>query len=212
MLKRTSRILVAAASLLLLALYALPLWRIELLAPQYPEGIGMRIRLNTVEGIKPQDLDNINGLNHYIGMKEIHAEAIPELRFMPWIVAGLVAFGLLTAIIARRRLLLAWLGTFLALGIAGLADFYRWAYDYGHDLDPDAIIKVPGMTYTPPILGTKVLLNFTATSLPDSGAWVAALAFALAATALWLSRGDATRVGAMRFASRHTPARPLVGI
>ena len=188
MLNRTSRILVAIASLLLLALYALPLWRIALLAPQYPEGIGMRIRIDDVEGIKPQDLANINSLNHYIGMKEIHAASIPELRWMPWIVGALVVAGLLVAAIGRRRALVAWLGSFLVLGLAGLADVYRWAWDYGHDLDPDAIIKVPGMTYTPPILGTKQLLNFTATSLPDTGALLAGLAFALAAAALWQSR------------------------
>ena len=212
MMNKTSRILVAAASLLLLALYVLPLWRIELLAPQYPEGIGMRIRVNTVEGIKPQDLDNINGLNHYIGMKEIHAETIPELRYMPWLVAGLVIFGLVTAAVARRKLLVAWLGSFLVLGLAGLADFYRWAYDYGHDLDPDAIIKVPGMTYTPPIIGTKQLLNFTATSLPDSGAWVAGLAFALGAAALWTSRRAATRAGALHAVPAPAPRRAAVGI
>jgi len=212
MLTRTSRLLVAAASLLLLALYVLPLWRIELLAPQYPEGIGMRIRLATVEGIKPQDLDNINGLNHYIGMKEIHAEAIPELGFMPWIVGGLVLFGLITAAVARRKLLFAWLGAFLALGVAGLADFYRWAYDYGHDLDPEAIIQVPGMSYTPPIIGTKQLLNFTATSFPDSGAWIAVLAFALGAAALWTSRRAATRVGALHDVPARATVRAAVGI
>ena len=40
----------------------------------------MLIRINTVTGIKPNDLANINGLNHYIGMKAIEPDAIPELR------------------------------------------------------------------------------------------------------------------------------------
>lgn len=188
MMNRLSRGLTALAALLLLTVYALPLWRIALRAPQYPEGIGMRIRVSTVEGIKPQDLDNLNALNHYIGMKPIHADAIPELRVMPWLVAGLAVFGLAAAVVGRRKLLAAWLAAFLALGVAGLADFYRWAWDYGHDLDPEAIIRVPGMSYTPPILGTKVLLNFTATSLPDAGAIACGVAFALGAAALWMSR------------------------
>jgi hypothetical protein len=189
MLSRLSRGLTALAALLLLSLYALPLWRIALLAPQYPEGIGMRIRLDTIEGIKEQDLANINALNHYIGMKAITPDAIPELRVMPWLVGGLVVLGLAAALVGRRRALVAWLAAFLALGVAGLADFYRWAWDYGHNLDPEAIIQVPGMSYTPPILGTKVLLNFTATSLPDAGAYAAGAAFALGLAALWLSRG-----------------------
>src|SRR4051812_10483648 len=141
MMDRLARVMTATAALLLLALFAFPLWRIDLLAPQYPEGIGMLIRIDDVTGQKPQDLHNINSLNHYIGMKEIHAESIPELRWMPWLAGALVVTGLLVAAWGRRRALAAWLVVLLALGLAGLADFWRWAYDYGHDLDPDAIIK-----------------------------------------------------------------------
>jgi copper chaperone NosL len=62
----------------------------------------------------------------------------------------------------------------LALGaLAGLADFWKWGYDYGHDLDPTAAIKIPGMSYQPPVLGSKQLLNFHATSLPAVGGWIA---------------------------------------
>ena len=185
MMDRISRAMTATAALLLLALFAFPLWRIDLLAPQYPEGIGMLIRIDDVVGLKEQDLHNINSLNHYIGMKEIHAESIPELRYMPWLVGALVVTGLLVAAWGRRRALVAWLGGFLVLGLAGLADFWRWSYDYGHDLDPDAIIKVPGMTYQPPLLGSKQLLNFTATSWPTWGGIAAGVAFALGALALW---------------------------
>ena len=185
MMDRLARAMTATAALLLLALFAFPLWRIDLLAPQYPEGIGMLIRIDDVVGLKEQDLHNINSLNHYIGMKEIHAESIPELRYMPWLVGALVVTGLLVAAWGRRRALVAWLGGFLVLGLAGLADFYRWSYDYGHDLDPDAIIKVPGMSYQPPMLGSKQLLNFTATSWPAWGGIAAGVAFALGALALW---------------------------
>ena len=49
----------------------------------------MLIRAEPVDGLKPNDLHSINGLNHYIGMRPIEPSAIPELRYMPWIVAGL---------------------------------------------------------------------------------------------------------------------------
>ena len=75
-------------------------------------------------------------------------------------------------------MLYAWTGLFLAGALAGLADFYRWGYDYGHNLDPHAIIKIPGMTYQPPLIGAKQLLNFYATSWPASGGWVLILAVA----------------------------------
>jgi copper chaperone NosL len=53
-----------------------------------------------------------------------------------------------------------------------MIDFYRWNYNYGHDLDPNAPIQVPGMSYQPPIIGYKQLLNFGAYSIPDTGGWI----------------------------------------
>lgn len=191
---KTSRILLALASVLLLGVLVTPLWSINLIAPQYPEGIGMRIHANSVEGMKENDIQNINSLNHYIGMKPIVPTAIPELRYMPWIVAALAGTGLLVAALGRRRLLYGWLVTFGAAGALGLYDFWRWMYDYGHNLDMEhAIIVVPGMSYQPPLIGSKQLLNFTATSWPALGGWLVAVAFALGAYAAFLSLRSARR-------------------
>ena len=174
-----------AASLLLGGALVLPLWEVRLVAPQYPEGIGMRIHVNTVVGIKPNDLGNINGLNHYIGMKAIEPDAIPELRWMQWIVVGLMGCGLLVGWLGSRRSVVTWLAVFVLAGAIGLWDFHRWEYDYGHNLDlENAIIVIPGMSYQPPLLGSKQLLNFTATSLPSGGAIALGAAFLLAAGAL----------------------------
>jgi len=172
---RSSRLLLAAASLLLALVYLLPLWHIGLKAPQYPEGLGLYIAVNRINGEKPQDLSSINNLNHYIGMKVITPEDIPELRYMPWLVAGLIGGGLAAAGSGKRALLTGWVCLFLLGAIAGLADFYRWGYDYGHNLAEDAIIKIPGMTYQPPMIGSKQLLNFYATSWPAAGGWVVIL-------------------------------------
>ena len=62
-----------------------------------------------------------------------------------------------------------WVGVFLIGSVAGLVDFWLWSYDYGHNLDPTAAIQVPGMTYQPPLIGSKQLLNFVATSWPGLG-------------------------------------------
>lgn len=191
---RSARAMLLVAVLLLGGLFVTPLWSVRLVAPQYPEGIGMLILLNTVVGMKEHDIRNINSLNHYIGMKPIEPDAIPELKYMPWIAAGLIAAGLLVAASGRRRLLVAWTAVFVLLGAAGLFDFWRWSYDYGHNLDMEkAIIVVPGMTYQPPLIGTKQLLNFTATSLPATGGLLAGVSFALAIGAIALSY---RRVGA----------------
>lgn len=185
---RTPRLLTLLAALLLSGVYFFPLWNVRLTAPQYPEGLGMQIRINTVQGASDNDLNNINNLNHYIGMKRIAPESIPELRFMPWIVAVLVVTGLAAAIAGRQKLLYAWTTIFLAAAVLGLLDFWKWEYDYGHNIDTEhAILKIPGMTYQPPLIGAKQLLNFRATSWPAAGGILTGVAIALALAAAILA-------------------------
>jgi copper chaperone NosL len=193
--RRSSRIAVAVATLLLLAVYVAPLWRIELIAPQYPEGLGLRIWVNQITGLKPNDLNSINGLNHYIGMHAIEPDEIPELEFMPKLLAAAIGAGLLVALIGRRVPLYLWAAAFTAGALAGLGDFWKWGYEYGHHLDPRAAIRVPGMSYQPPVIGTKQLLNFHATSWPDIGGWVliASLACVVVVAGLEWRRARAPR-------------------
>lgn len=160
-----TRILQALAALTLVSAYFTPLWQIQLWAPQYPEGLNMKIWIDKLSGA----FDIINGLNHYIGMALIREEMFPEFKFMIYLLGGLIGLGILAAVIGTRRALLIYI-IVLALGaLAGLGDFYRWGYQYGHNLDPHAAIQVPGMSYQPPLIGYKNLLNFTAYSGPDIG-------------------------------------------
>ena len=175
-----SRILLALAALMLGLAYVLPLWRVSLEAPQYPGGIGMQIWIDTVTGLNPHDLQNINGLNHYIGMQAIVPDSIPELDLMPWLFGGLIVLGLLGATLGKRWGLYVWTGLFALLLAVGFVDYYKWGYDYGHNLSPDAAIKIPGMAYQPPLVGSKQMLNFVAHSWPDTGGFVIFVAFALA--------------------------------
>jgi len=163
--KKTSRISVLIISLALIAVYFLPVWEIELEAPQYPEGLGINIWINKITG----DLNTINGLNHYIGMKTIQPDSIKELTLMPYILGALILLGIVVSIINKKKLLLVWVIFFMMLGITGGVDFYLWEYDYGHNLNPEAAIKIPGMSYQPPLIGSKQLANFTAYSTPDTG-------------------------------------------
>lgn len=163
-----ARILVALAALSFIATFFLPFWEIYLIAPQYPEGLAMQIWLNKLTG----QVDIINGLNHYIGMKHIKQEMFPELKILPYIMGAIIALGLLVAVIGRRKLLFWYLIILFMGGVAAMVDFYRWGYDYGHNLDPTAAIQVPGFSYQPPLIGHKQLLNFDAYSYPVSGGWV----------------------------------------
>lgn len=184
-----ARWFIVVAAALMATVYVLPLWRVDLIAPQYPEGLGMLIRVNGVDGLKPNDLNSINNLNHYIGMKEIVPEAIPELKYMPWILGALIVGGLVVAALGKRLPLFVFGGALGLLLVAGLYDYWRWGYDYGHNLDMTvAIIKIPGMTYQPPLIGSKKLLNFYATSWPASGGIALTLAAGLVTAAMFDSR------------------------
>jgi copper chaperone NosL len=163
-----TRIAVAISALLLISAYFVPLWQILMWAPQYPEGLEMKIWIDNITG----DVKLISALNHYIGMRHIDASMFPEFGFMIYIVAFLIGVGLLVAILNRRAALVVYVTLLIAGGIAALVDFYLWGYDYGHNLDPNAPIVVPGMAYQPPVIGTKQLLNFTAFSGPDTGGWI----------------------------------------
>lgn len=188
-------LLLAAGTALALSLL-FPIWRITLEAPQYPEGLGMFIWASDIRGLNPHDLETINQLNHYIGMKKIIPESIPELAFIRPLILAFAAACLLAAWRPRIWSTLALLAALTAAGAAGLVDFWLWEYDYGHDLDPTAAIKVPGMTYQPPLIGTAHLLNFVSTSWPAVGGillFVGGLCIA-ASLALSLSRRSAWRL------------------
>jgi copper chaperone NosL len=169
--KKSPNLLMLAASLLLLILFVLPLWRITLEAPQYPEGMSMYIWINKITGDTDYTLQSINILNHYIGMKYIEPDSIPELKYFPMVVGLLALLGLISAWAKNKNLRLGWVVLLVLLSGLGVYDFYLWEYDYGHNLSPTAPIKVPGMVYQPPLFGSKMLLNFNAISYPHWGAF-----------------------------------------
>ena len=186
LMKTLPRLLLALAAVCLLALFVFPLWQITLLAPQYPDGVSLHIWINKIGGETPGTLQNVNILNHYVGMKYIEPDAIPELQYFPYIIAGMTALGLLFAGLGRPKLFLVWTILLIVLGILGMYDFYLWEYDYGHNLSDTAPIKIPGQSYQPPLIGKATILNFTAISLPHIGGYFVGLAILLGAVASYL--------------------------
>lgn len=171
-------ILIVSAIMLGISIFV-PIWRIELEAPQYPEGLALLIYSNKLGG----DVEIINGLNHYIGMQTLHAENFIEFTLLPYIISGFAILMLFSAIVGRKILLYTTFISFALFGILAMFDFYLWNYNYGHNLDPHAAIIVPGMAYQPPLIGYKQLLNFGAYSIPDTGGWLfIATAFMLIVT------------------------------
>lgn len=160
-----SRVLLVLAGIILFGALLFPIWKMELSAPQYPEGLTLYLHANKLGG----DVESINGLNHYIGMKTLHTEDFIEFTVLPYIIT---LFGLLTlasGLTGKKKWALTTLILFVLFAVIAFIDFYRWNYNYGHDLAPTAAIKVPGMAYQPPIIGYKQLLNFGVYSIPDVG-------------------------------------------
>lgn len=163
-------LLIGAAGLIVVLF--VPMWRIELDAPQYPEGLELLINPGGLAG----DVDIINGLNHYIGMRTLHTEDFYEFKVLPYLILFFSALFALVSLLNRRKYSYVLLGIFVVFSVLAMYDFWKWEYDYGHNLDDNAAIKVPGMAYQPPLIGFKQLLNFGAYSIPDTGGWLFILA------------------------------------
>lgn len=180
---KRSNIIMIVAAILPLALFLFPLWKITLEAPQYPEPLGMYIHINDFKDANPHDIKNINIMNHYVGMKYI-PEAIPEFKIFPMGIMITSFIGLLIGFKGNYKWFLGWFILMCLLSAAGLYDFYLWEHDYGHNLDPKAIMKFTNpdgsiMGFQPPLFGSKDILNFTANSYPQLGAYFLGLGMAL---------------------------------
>lgn len=184
--KYFTRIIFITGALVLLLVFKGPIWRITLHAPQYPQGVTMYIYVNKLGGKTRGTLQNINILNHYVGMKKIDPDEIPELKYFPKVIIAVSLLGVLVGFLNNRRIWLVWIILLTTLCALGIYDFYLWEYDYGHNLASDAPIKLPGMYYQPPLIGSKLLLNFHAYSYPQIGSLFIGISLLLTIAAWYL--------------------------
>ncbi|MBS1967224.1 MAG: hypothetical protein JST60_15695 [Chloroflexi bacterium SZAS-1] len=177
-----ARLLAAAAGIAMLVAIALPLWQMTMISNQYPEGLRLWIYSYKLTG----DLQEINTLNHYIGMHPLDAEHFSELRILPYSF-GLGGLLCLLAAALRRR----WITTLVLVGgaLSGLVSMGILLYElysYGHDLDAKAAIKIP--PFMPPPIGSNQLANFHVTSFFHLGSALFLLAVLTLLVSLWISR------------------------
>jgi len=166
--QKINRVLLLLCAVILFIVVKVPMWRIDLNAPQYPEGLSLFIYPSHLAG----NVDIVNGLNHYIGMKPLHTEDFMEFKILPAIIIAFAIMLLITAFFKKRWMLTTVFILFVVFGVIAMIDFWRWEYNYGHHLNPDAPIIVPGMAYQPPLIGFKQLLNFGAYSIPAIGGFL----------------------------------------
>lgn len=177
-----SSILLVVAALLIIVSIFTPWWRMEFFAPQYPEGLNIIVYPDELEG----EIDQINALNHYIGMKNFSEANFPELSYLNYLIGGLALLVLLAGIIRKKAFLYSVIGVFIAGGILGVWDLRRWLKDFGTNLDPKAPIEMD--PFVPPILGENIVANFTTYSTLQLGSYLVVAAFILVLIPLWKDR------------------------
>jgi hypothetical protein len=154
----------------------------------------MDIYVNRFEDAEPNDIKNINIMNHYVGMDDI-PETIPEFEIFPMVVGGMALLGVIIGLIGKRKLYMAWFAAMIVLGSIGMYDFYSWEYEYGHNLKQNAPIKFTTpdgepMAYQPPLIGSKMILNFNAISMPRAGAYLMFLGMGLTVVAFVIAKKE----------------------
>jgi nitrous oxidase accessory protein len=144
---------VAAAALLISP--AFPYWKLKLSAPQYPRGLFLAVYPNHVAG----DVDEIDGLNHYIGMRKIGTAAERERRIgIPMVV--FVAALLMVAAILRSRWPVLLVIPAMVFPLFFLGDLYWWLRDSGLGLDPKAPLSSSIKPFVPQFLGAGKIAQF----------------------------------------------------
>jgi hypothetical protein len=175
-----SRVLLGALVVPLALTATAPLWKIRLEAPQYPQGLELRIYAHTVDG----DLREVNTLNHYIGMRRIDRAELSDLDWIPFALGALGLLTLRVASIGDLRSLVDLSALFAYFSAFSLVRFGYRLWVFGHNLDPKAPFHVE--PFTPALLGTRQIANFTTTALPGAGTlWIGVFALGLALVVVW---------------------------
>lgn len=168
-------LMLIAGAMLLISIF-LPYWKMEMQAPQYPNGLEMTVYVNKVQG----DVDEVDGLNHYIGMRPI-SEAGQFERSM-----SLIAIAALLALVVASifmhnpcALALTW-PVILYPGIF-LLDLWLWMRSFGQDLDPSAPLSNIIEPFVPQIIGSGQVAQFKTEAI-----WMPGLYLAFAASVVIL--------------------------
>lgn len=162
------RLLLLALIIPLAASFFFPLWRIRMEAPQYPKGLHMDIYAYKLDGGNDgRDVNELNALNHYIGMHSIERSTVPELGWIPFAFGALALLTLRVAVMGRVRDLVDLSVLISYVTLFFFARFVLMLYKYGHELDPTAALTIK--PFMPVIVGTKQVANFTTQSYPLAG-------------------------------------------
>ncbi len=171
-LKLSSRFVVLIAVLLLLPVFFTPLYTMTLYSNQFPDGLNLYIRAGSLQGGHTGDRDDlkeINTLNHYIGMRALQEADFTEFKWIPLMLGFFVILGLRAIVLGKMSHLIDTFVLFAWFGLFSVWHFYDRLYTYGHNLDPEAPVKVA--PFMPPIFGSEQMANFQVFNYPAIGSY-----------------------------------------
>jgi len=176
-------LLFVAAAVLLIISVLQPWWQLKLNAPQYPNGLYVVAYVNQMTG----DVSEIDGLNHYIGMRPLREAAQFEQSIS---VAGIIAIALL--ILAAAFVHSKWAALLalpaLVLPLFFLADLQFWLANFGMNLDPNAALSSSIKPFIPPVLWKGTIAQFSTVPRLLTGFWLAVTASGLILVGLFFHR------------------------
>src|SRR5690606_18195176 len=117
----------------------------------------------------------------------IEPDSVLELKLFPFVLFPMVAALAVAAFLQVGR----WVHVALAAAvwmfpIGLLVDMQYWLYVYGHDLAPDAPMRID--PFTPKVVGTTKVINFESQTMVSSGFWAMFVAALLVTLGPWFIR------------------------
>lgn len=173
---------VVAAVLLMISILQ-PYWHLTLHAPQYPKGLLVTAYVNRLEG----DVKEIDGLNHYIGMRPLNEAAVFERTISIYGIA-MLALLIVAAVYVHNRWAALLALPALLMPVIFLADLQYWLANFGQNLDPAAPLSSSIKPFVPPVLGEGKIAQFSTVAEPGVGLWLAVAASAVILVGLWFHR------------------------
>ncbi|HWM25299.1 MAG TPA: hypothetical protein VNP98_10775 [Chthoniobacterales bacterium] len=185
-----SRLFLLAAAVAIAASFFFPLWKMHLVAPQYSDGLDLYIFSYKIQGggLNGQHLVEINNLNHYIGMKPIQQADFLEMRWIPFVFGLIILLILRSIVFGEMSNVVDLFALYTYFGIFSIGSFWYRLYEYGHNLDPMAPMRIE--PFTPLLIGVKQIANFRESSFPQAGAYLLLLSVLLILLAGWWSRKE----------------------
>ena len=185
-----SRLFLLAAAVAIAASIFFPLWKMHLVAPQYPDGLDLYIFSYKIQGggFHGQHLAEINNLNHYIGMKPLQEADFMEMRWMPFVFGLIILLTLRSVVFGEMSNVVDLFALYSYFGLFSIGSFWYRLYEYGHNLDKHAPMHI--QPFTPRLIGMKQIANFREFSYPQAGAYLLCVSVLLIVLAGWFSRKE----------------------